>query len=122
MIIPVPEDLNMLRRARYGNSASLTFYMVSPTTGEQPTATLTDSSNGWFFWGLGSSGDRGVTGSLKIIISSATALDVGAIRQAAAADLNIDSQTKRYRIADITETQQRGSGWVIWCEPLSNTI
>jgi hypothetical protein len=111
-------DLNQIRGDLY-TSASLTFYKVTPSAGETQIATLT---SGWVSWRKNRKLISEVGGAVTIAIAYSTGVDINALRENAAVDLTINSQIKRYRVAEITETQQLGAGWILHCEPMSNTV
>ncbi len=112
-------DLNQMRRELYGRSASLVFYSVTPAQGEQQIATLT---SGWHAWRKSGRGDQVVSGAVTIALARSAQIEIDAIRKSATADLIINSQIKRYRVVEVTETQQLGAGWIIHCEPLAKTV
>lgn len=123
MSLPVlitPNILNQMRTTLYGRNASLTFYTVTPAAGE--TALGSPILRDWYAQRKSRKGEHGLSGALTIWLAGAAPVDIDDIRDNAVVSIEINKQTRRYRVKEITEMQQIGSGWVLHCEPLSNTV
>lgn len=115
------EDLDELRRDLLGASATVTFYSVTPLTGKTEIKQL---SSGWHLSRKLRQPNRDVDGTITLILSSGVDLNINEIREQAVIELKLNrtEPAREYRIAEVTETQQIGGGYVLHCEPVSNTI
>ena len=106
-------DMDSMRAVMFG-SATLTFYSVTPSAGESELFSL---SKGWMV-GRKKQGSE-PSGSMTLIVSREMDLDVDQLRENALVDLEKRGETKRYRVVEVTETQDLNSGWVLHVEPIS---
>jgi hypothetical protein len=110
-------DLDNLRIALVGRGAVLTLFKVTPTAGETELTSLT---RGWCPWrryrGFGPSG------SVTVIISKQSSVDVEQLRENAVMEVWSSGRTRRYAVAEITETQDLNSGWVLHGEPIKGAV
>lgn len=108
-----PNILNTIRTRVYGSNTVLTFYTVTPATGE---TSLGDITSGWY------AQRQSESSAVKIWIAKQDNIDIDNIRAGAVIGLTIGGQTRRYKITELAEMQQIGAGWVLRCDPLSNTV
>lgn len=113
--------MDELRRMLYGTSASLTLYSVTPADGEQEIKRI---FSGWHVARKLRQPSRDIDGSITIMLSKGVDVALNDLRDNAviAVQLGQDEEVKRYRVAEVTETQQLGGGYVLHCEPASNTV
>ena len=100
-----------MRTALYGNTASLSFYTVTPSTGE---ALLFTTKNGWH-------AAREVdTPRLTIWLSMDATDDQLRTQLHVGGKVQIKAINRRqsYRIVEIRTMQQLNSGWVLKCDPI----
>lgn len=113
MTLLSPNILNSIRTKVYGSGASLTFYTVTPAAGE---TSLGDITSGWY------AQRQSDSASVKVWIAKQDNIDIDNIRAGAVIGLTIGGQTRRYKITELAEMQQIGTGWVLRCEPVANTV
>jgi hypothetical protein len=106
--------LNQMRRTLYGQSASLTFYKMTPATGETPVLELT---SGWH----AQRNDRKSSAARALTIwvaSAATEADLDSdLHTGAKVTIICGGRTQSYRINGILPMAQIGAGWVLECDP-----
>lgn len=106
--------LNQLRRTMYAQSASLTFYTMTPATGETPVLALT---NGWY----AQRNDRKSASSQTVTIwiaRGATEADLDSdLHTGAKVTITTSGRTQSYRISSVLPMAQLGAGWVLECDP-----
>ena len=111
--------LNSMRTYLYGRGASLTFYTVTPAAGETQIGAI---NSDWYAQRKSRTSDGGVSGAVTVWLAESANVSIDDLRSNASVALTINGQVRKYRVAEITEMQQLGSGWVLHCEPLSNTV
>ena len=114
-------DMDDLRRILYGHSASLTLYSVTPADGEQEIRKI---FSGWHVARKLRMPSRDVDGAITVMLSKGIDVSLTELRDNAviAIQLGRDEEVKRYRVAEVTETQQLGGGYVLHCEPSNNPV
>ncbi|HKX32095.1 MAG TPA: hypothetical protein VJ302_30695 [Blastocatellia bacterium] len=110
-------DLDAIRALALGSDASLTFYSVTPSEGGTQLFSL---ARGWTVSRKKRGNDP--SGSMTLIVSREAGIDVEQLRENAVVDLTRRGETQRYRVAEVTETQDLNSGWVLHVEPISGSV
>ncbi len=115
-------DLDSLRRDLYGADAELVLYRVTPGEGEAEIGRLSD---GWHAHRMPramrvSSGFP--VGSVALHLAADLSVDVEDLRENAVAEIVTGGLTRRYKVIELTETQQLGGGWAIVMDPLADTV
>lgn len=112
-------DLNALRRDFYGTDCEIAFYKLTPAAGETEMARLTTD---WHLWRLPRASSEAAPGAIKLMVATTAAVDVESLRRGCVVDVVMGEKTKRYKVVELTETQQLGGGWVMICDPISSTV
>lgn len=115
-------DLDALRRDLYGADAEIAFYRVTPGEGETSIGRLSD---GWHAHRMPralrlSSGFP--VGSVILNLAADLSVNVEDLRENAVVEIVAAGPTRRYKVIELTETQQLGGGWVIVMDPLADTV
>lgn len=108
--------LNQMRGALYGQSATLTFYKMTPANGETEVFT---TRNGWH----AQRDNRADSAQVKIWMSSEVApitLDHN-LHTGAKVVIETNGRRQAYRISALRPMQQLGSGWILTCDPAENS-
>ncbi len=105
------KTLNTMRRALYGETASLSFYTVTPAAGE---TLLFTSKSGWH--AARETSSQRVT----IWISKDATDDQLRTQLHVGGKLQIKTQFRRqsYRISEVKTMAQLNTGWVLMCDPI----
>lgn len=112
-------DLNSLRRDLYGRDCEIAFYKITPSAGETEIARF---STDWHLWRLPRATGEAATGAIKIMLTTSAAVAVEHLRLGCVVDVVLGANTKRYKVVELTETQQLGGGWVLVCDPIGATV
>jgi hypothetical protein len=111
-------DLDDLRVALLGRGAVLTFFSVTPLSGEAEIVSLT---KGWCPWRR-VRGGFDPSGTVTVVVSKQAKIDVEQIRENAVMEITNKGQTRRYQVFEVTETQDLNSGWVLHGGPIKGTV
>lgn len=111
-------DLDHLRVALVGIGAVLKFFSVTPTAGE---VEITSLMRGWCPWRKFRSGFD-ASGAVTIVVSKQASIQVDQLRSNAVMEIITGGQTRRYRVVEVTETQDLRSGWVLHGEPTKGSV
>lgn len=108
--------LNAMRGALYGQSASLTFYKVTPVEGEVEIYT---TRNGWH----AQRDNSKVENKLRIWMSSeVNSINLDrSLHAGAKVVMEANGRRQSWRIEMINPMQQIGTGWMIVCLPADNS-
>lgn len=114
-------DLDELRRDLLPASASATFYGVNPLEGEVEIQRV---ERGWHIGRKLRQPNRDVSGAVTLYLSPDIDLNIDDIREQAIVKIDLvrGGQTRTYKVAEVTSTQQIGGGWVVHCEPVDQTV
>lgn len=110
--------LDKMRRTLYGSEATLKLYSVTPLAGETLLATLRSG----FYVQRKKQLTNGVDNAVVILLASTADISIADLRDNAIAKVTLGDLTRSYKVIALTETQQVGGGWVLHCEPASNTV
>lgn len=115
-------DLDTMRRDLYGPGAEIAFYRITPDAGEVEFARLT---SGWHATRM----QRAMRiksgfppGAVSLHLAPTVNLAIDDLRENAVMDLIMGGLTRRYKVVELTETQQIGGGWAVVIEPIEGTV